>query len=178
MHPPKWVEIELERIMGQARLGWDGERQKFALIELRKKREQIERDLSIGTPWKSSQGPIFGSRYDLLSEVPIYIISIDIEDVFSGKILALTKRWMTPFKDRVMDVCLEAGKETEAEMQDLTGEAGEYLDWHAHQSWATSDNSLHLGDVTEADKKVLSGEGKHDFTETFVPNNPEGGKMT
>lgn len=175
MIPPTWICKELERLHPQLRLGWVGKPREgdelnqgfFALIQLYHSRDA---ERTFFTPWHTieNRGTIYGSRFDPLMRLPIYLADIEPADVFSGACLPAIKRWMRPMKERHMESAIEKGKAYEAEVQDMSEGAADYMLWSANKPDSTSDRTITNADVTEHDKAVLRGETKRDLTETFV----------
>ena len=173
MHPPEFMCKALERIHPQLRLGWIGKDHQpgealnqgcFALIQLYHTRDA---ERTFFTPWGDT-GPIFGSKYDLLSRTPIYLADIAPEDVFSGAFLAIVRKWMKPMKERYMESAVEKGKAYESANQEQAEAQADLMLWNAKQTDATSDRTITNSDVTEADKAVLRGETKQDLTQAFT----------
>lgn len=165
MHPPSWILPKLHAINPHARLGWAGAERKpeeplnkgtFALIELRPKRV-VDKDRSIiGIRWE--HGPIFGKPFDPLSRVPIFIIAVSPEDVFSGRILDNLKRWCTPFKTRALQAQRERGEEYEREVTELAHEQADHLMYLASRSSSSGVAATPRKHLTAAEKEILSGD--------------------
>lgn len=173
MHPPSWICKELERIHPQLRLGWVGRdrsgpadelnKGSFALIQLYHQRDASR---TFFTPWNAT-GPVFGTDYDRLARVPVYLADIEPQDVFSGACIPLIRRWMRPLKERVVEAQVAKGREYESSNQDLAEAQTDYMLWHASKS-DMSDRTVTNSDLTAHDKAVLDGATKQDLTEAFV----------
>ena len=165
MHPPEWILKKLYEVNKDARLGGSGKDRKpgdplnfgtFALIELRPARA-VDTDRSIiGVRW--NHGPIFGKHYDPLRRVPIFIIAVSCEDVFSGRVIDNLKRWSTPFKQRALAVQKERGDEYELEVTELAHEQADSMMFDAKQTSSAGVEATPRKHLTAAEKEVLSGD--------------------
>lgn len=173
MHPPDHRSKALEKLHPRARLGWVGmerdaddeniNKGQFALLQLYPKRAEV-----LYEPW-NGRGPVFGSHFDPLQWQPCWLANFDPQEVFNGEFLAKVKRWMTPMSKRVKESAIEKGKALEAEVSDITGDAGERLYWAAQKA-TDRPNVVAKRHMGAEDKAVLSGDNPPvDFTETFVP---------
>jgi hypothetical protein len=178
MHAPEWVCNELYRLHPQVRLGWVGQdrsgpddelnKGKFALIQLYAVRDS-ERTY-FGDAW-NDRGPIFGKTYDRLFRIPRILELIEPEDVFSGKIVMLLKRWMTPIKNRVTDSRREKGRKYKAQLDDLAGAMGEELYWkgqHATSRPPVVANKF----LSDKEKAIINGDVPSKISENTYTEMP------
>lgn len=165
MEAPAWVIRKLYEANKDARLGWAGAERKpgepmnrgtFALIELRPARAVAQDRSIIGIRW--NHGPIFGRRYDPLRRVPIFIIAVSPEDVFSGRVIDNLKRWSTPFKDRALQEQRERGFEYESEVTELAHEQADHMLHQARQTSSAGVEATPRKHLTASEKEVLSGD--------------------
>ena len=179
MHAPDWVSEALYRVSPNARLGWAGEERTsdeeelnkgtFALIELYSKRDARHTLLE---KW-NKRGPIFGRDWDRMTDVPVYVIEVDTKDVFSGKIVKLVKRWLTPIQERFDEINLERGREYESMANDITGAMAERMVWKANRTDATSPEHIPNKHMTKRDKAILTGDyEKENLKEKFLTPAP------
>jgi hypothetical protein len=128
-YPPARTCQKLHDFSPLLRLAWDGELGKFALVQLFSMRRAAK---SYREPWKR-RGPIFDKNgktrqdFSRLSYVPIYIIDVETEDVFSGEVVRLVKRWSRPIAARVHEAALEKGRALESNFKDMAHEMGSEL---------------------------------------------------
>lgn len=172
MHPPNWVVEKLEEIEPSTRLGWVGEdrtspddelnKGTFAILQLFRKRASKK---MICERWKG-RGPVYGSSYDLLTHDPVWIINVSKEDVFSGKVVALLKRWVTPIQERLDAVNVQRGRDYESNIQDMAHELGTEL---YRKAQASSDSCRYVANkhVTQKEKDIVSGKGKESVADVF-----------
>lgn len=182
MHAPEWITEEIYRVHKDARLAWFGQdregpeedlnKGKFALVQLYHWRDAAE--TFYGDPW-GDRGPIFGRPYDRLQRVPIMLTLIDPEDVFSGKVVAMLKRWCTPIRERVMLAAREKGAEYQSQVNDLAEAGGDYLHWTAQKS-TDRPPVVPQKDLTEDDKAVLRGDTIKGVKDAFVEKFETGGE--
>tara|TARA_B100000959_G_C14657665_1_gene491072 strand:- start:115 stop:660 length:546 start_codon:yes stop_codon:yes gene_type:complete len=172
MHPPEWVVKKIESIVPSARLGWIGENREslddepnkgsFAILQLLRKRatKRVVMD-----EW-NSRGPIFGSRFDPLSQSPVWIINVSKEDVFSGKVISLLKRWITPIQERLDEVNLQRGRDYESTIQDIAHEMGSELHKKAQ---ASSDSCRYVANkhITKKEKDIIRGKNSESVADVF-----------
>jgi len=104
------------------------------------------------------RGPIFSKKgvpeqmdWDPLTRVPIFVCTfgggytdpfdghnLGHEDVFSGRILPIVRRWLRPIYDRVMDSAREAGRRLDNYIDALGSEMASRVWWEASQTGQTS----------------------------------------
>lgn len=167
MYPRPEATEHLERLHPTARLGWKGT--SFALLELYPARAV---DHLLYERW-NDKGPVYGSPYDPLAQVPVWLADFDPEEVQSMDFLDKVKRWLTPIKKRVRDSALAKGRELESTMRDTAGEYGEKLYRDAQRS-CESGVPTPKKFLTDEDKKVLSGDHGHSLEEVFLPKDRDG----
>lgn len=170
MHPPQWVCEELERISPWARLGWHGERRAFAILDLYPAHlaRRTFRELWDG------KGPVFGSDYDRLQRVPIWIDEVSTEDVFSGAVVARVRRYATPLKQRLERSWKARQSERKREFRELAGAQGEHLYWSARKS-PHSGKVLAQKFIPKRDKAICAGDFELSIDrEKMPPVNPMG----
>jgi hypothetical protein len=172
MHPPNWIVEKIEEIVPNARLGWIGEDRtspddelnqgSFALLQLFRKRAAKR---MICDRWKS-RGPIFGSRFDPTTHDPVWIINVSKEEVFSGKAIALLRRWVTPIQERLDEVNMQTGRDYESTIQDMAHELGTEL---YKKAQASSDSCRYVANkhITQKEKDIINGEGKESVADVF-----------
>lgn len=176
MEPPSWVCRKVAEVHPQARLAWDGDLGKYGLIQLYSKRDA---SATFREPW-NSRGPIFSKSgrpapdWDLLSRIPIYLIELNWQDVHSGKIVQIVKRWVRPIAARIHESALEKGKATESKVQDMEGElaAKIYKEGQANGAGAP----IEARKFYKKPRNSLRREaGELDFTKKHLPVAPPGG---
>jgi hypothetical protein len=177
MHPPQWVVDEIKRIHPQARLGWEGLERKgseeelnkgrFALIQLYHARDAAKTFL---TPW-ANRGPVFGKHFDSLFWTPIYVIDVAAEDVFSGRIITMLKRWMRPMRERYVESAIAKGSEYQTQCDDIIGEAADEMYSLAHRSTDGGAPVVAKKFLTLEEKKILSGDFDTNVKDTWLPEN-------
>ena len=137
MRPPDFVLDGLHRIDRFCRLGWNGEAKMFCLLALCKARAV---DDIFNSVW-DKQGPVYGKPYDALFYVPVMVMPVSVEDVFSGKVIALAKQQVG---ERVADQVKRANAEEAARVRALweenTYNVSKMLWWHHTQDGGTSNN--------------------------------------
>jgi len=171
MHPPNHIVEELYRVTKDARLGWDGASKTFALIQLYHTRDS-ERTF-FGDFWRG-RGPVFGHSYDPLQKVPMLIAHVKPEEVFSGKVIPMVRRWLTPIKERTMASARKKGHEYQSQLNDLAEAGGDRLYWQA-QRGTSSSTQIANKFVTEDDKALLRGDKIKGVENSFVEKLTTGG---
>ena len=175
MHAPEWVCEELERLHPYLRLGWLGEERqspeeplnkgKFFLLQLYHARDA---DLTLHAYWGKA-GPIWGSRFDPLRRCPIIVMPLETEDVFSGKVLKHVKDMFRPIKERALEVAREAGREFDAEIDDLAEGMADRIMWNRHRAdrdWEPLPDKF----LTKEDKDIITGNVDNDRLKDFYLN--------
>lgn len=163
MEAPDWVCKEVERINPLARLAWAGEARtsnkealnkgSFAIIDLYPKRMA---DVTFKTLW-GDRGPIFGSSYDPLQRVPVWIDNVSPEDVHSGKVVAIIKRFCTDIQERLNRTWQEEQESQRRDRREMAGEIGSYMHWDAKKSLHAT-NVIADKHITKAEKAVAAGD--------------------
>lgn len=127
MEPPSYVCEALERISPWARIAWNGENKCFSVIDLypAKLAKHTYRE-----KW-GNRGTIYGSDFDRLSRIPIWIEDVPAVDVHGGRVIARVKRMASSLKDRVKESWVQRQNERKSDIKDLAGKQGEYLYWQA-----------------------------------------------
>ena len=170
MHPPSWVVDELERISPWARLGWHGEHRAFAILDL------YPAHLAKTTfreHW-DGKGPVFGSDYDRLARVPIWIAEVSPADVFSGAVIGTVKRFATPFKKRLEQSWRQRQAERKREFKERAGAQGEHFYWAARKS-PHSGNVIAKKFVPSHERAICAGDFELSIDrEKMPPPNPMG----
>lgn len=164
MIAPEWVCRELERINPRVRLGWAGREPKdgelnagtFMLLELVQSRR---RNATFRTAW-DDRGPIYGSAFDRLMMVPLMVYDIAPEDVFSGAVVSLLRRWMTPIKPRLEQTEKQQRAETRAEIREMAEAAGSEMYWKAQRGLDDGAVPIRPANkfLTQKEKDLLTGD--------------------
>ncbi len=99
-YAPAWVCKALADFHPHVRLGWDGEIEEFAVLQLYHNRDAKR---TFRTFW-DGQGPAFSASgrpgykdWDDHQRRAVYLQSVSPRDVFSGKVVRLVKSWARPF---------------------------------------------------------------------------------
>jgi hypothetical protein len=109
MYPPADVCRRLAAYHKQLRLGWHGEIGKFALIQLYTRRDAKKTFKDIWNFGPYYHGPAFSKTgrpmpdWDSWSRLPVYVSDVEPEDVYSGYVLQLVRRWSRPIASRVKE---------------------------------------------------------------------------
>jgi hypothetical protein len=177
MHPPDWITDEVERTHPDARLGWVGKDREspddelnlgsFALVQLLKKRAA---DRTICERW-NDQGPLFGSTFDSLIWTPVWISNVSKEDVCSGKVIPLLKRWITPIQERLDEVNIQRGRDYESMAESISHELGTEI---FKQSQKSIDKPRYVArkHMPDSVKDKLSGKEHQNLTDVFMHKAP------
>ena len=180
MEAPRHVTEALYRVHKQARLGWVGREKgspeelnpgSFALIQLYHARDASK--TYYGDLW-NDRGPISGRPYDRLQRIPILLHLVSSEDVFSGKIVEIVRRWVEPIGKRMMDSARQRGKDYQSELDNMAGEMGSRMYWDAHNGGSAT-IPIAKKHMTEHDKAVLRGDTIQGVENTFTDNLKTGG---
>jgi hypothetical protein len=164
MIAPEWVCRELERVCPRVRLGWAGRERtspeqslnqgSFMLLELVRVRVA---DRTFRTPW-GDRGPVYGSDYDRLTQVPLMIYDVSPEDVFSGRVVVLLRRWLLPINQRIAEQQLERERALRSRIKDIAGDMGSHLYRQAQKSWEGGDIRQARKFETPEDRARLNGD--------------------
>lgn len=79
--------------------------------------------------WRG-RGPVFSKTgrpqadWDQIGQVPMYLIDVKPEDVFSGRICRMAKQWMRPLAARYVESAKQAGRDLDSRIDDMGHEAG------------------------------------------------------
>jgi hypothetical protein len=118
---------------------------------------QVRRaDATFRTPW-ADRGPIYGSQFDRLTQVPLMVYDVTSEDVFSGRVVHLLRRWQTPITQRVQETWEKRRKEDRSAIRSIAEEAGKEMYWRAHRD-VHRPQVVAQKFVTEKEKSILTGE--------------------
>jgi hypothetical protein len=163
MHAPQWVLDEIERVNPLARLGWAGEDREskdeplnkgmFAVLDLYPKRLA---DRTFKTLW-GDRGPVFGSYYDPLERIPVWISNIAPEDVFSGAVIGIIKRYCEDIQERLDRTWREEQEQQRKMKKELAGEVGSYMYWQSKRE-SNATNTLPQKFVTQEEKARAAGD--------------------
>ena len=172
MIPPEWVCKKIEQVHPNARLGWVGEDREspddelnkgaFAIVQLFSPRAATR---MICEEW-NTQGPLYGSRFDKLAFTPVWITNISKQDVFSGKVIALLSRWITPVQERLDEVNVQRGRDYESFIDDVSHEMGTELYKNAQKSSSTC-RTVAKKHVTAEEKAKILGEDSASVKNVF-----------
>jgi hypothetical protein len=176
MEPPSEICRKLAEVHPQARIGWDGELGKYALIQLY---HQKDAATTLKEPW-NARGPIYGKNgkpapdWDHFSRVPIYLLELSPSDVHSGKIVEIVKRWMRPIATRMRETAIEKGKEVEQKAQEMSDGIASKIYRDGQRDGAGA--PIVAKKFVELSKNSLRYHaGELDFTEKLLPPAPPGG---
>lgn len=149
-----------------------------------------------GDPW-NDRGPIFGRPFNRDQRVPIMLTLLEPAAVLTGSFLCscdgclagadpchrlgcghshqgvLLRRWMMSIGERMMRAAEERGRIYQTELDNLAGEIGSEMHWHAKKDGAVIPEPHKF--LTEDDKAVLSGETAKGVKDAFVNNIAQGG---
>ena len=163
--PPAQVLEELYRLLPTLRLGWDGGRGCYGLIQLWRHREIYDIHGTIKVfrePW-GDRGEIFGRPFDRQFRVPMYVIDVAPDDLFvyTDVLLAeVAKFCRKGLYRRLYEANIDTLKRMKDEQQALAEQQGEHMYWRAQRSsWRP--NVVAREFLTAYDKRVLSGEHAH-----------------
>mgnify|MGYP001568727457 FL=1 len=176
LYPSTYICRSLARIHPFARLGWDAEGERFALVRLIPSRAV---DSSFKEPW-GQRGPIFSKRgsiapdWDPLARAPMYEIDLAVDDVYSGRIVRLLRRWMGDPFTRIYRSALEAGRDREARTQAASIERGEHL-YRRGQSSGAGAPVVAKKFIRPTMNQARYHAGELDFTHSMIPPAPSGG---
>lgn len=168
LYPAPHILRKIEKIDYLARIGWNPIDKCFALIEIWKKREREAKNSIIGCDfpldWK-----VFGSKWDWLSEMPIYITDITIDEMMTGRVIELLKRWTSPLKKRIREDQKEARDQYNYAMDQVGDEMGEDIFARAKKEIWPDITSPY--DITPEDEYILSGQAEEEAKaeEVFTP---------
>ena len=170
MRPPEWVSLDVERENKYARLAWHGEEQQFAVVDL-VPAPLVKR--MIKEPW-GNRGPVFGSYFDRLRRVPVWVDNVDTSDVMSGRVAHLVRRWSTPLKKRLEDRHEATKREQADSVSNVAGEMGEEMYWRAQRS-SEGGTGTHIPnkDLTQADWEKSNWDWKARVAGDSTPLFPE-----
>jgi hypothetical protein len=157
MYIPGHICRQLYELHPQLRIGWFGRKRRytgelnpgsFAVIQLYHIQDagRPDEEHTYFTFWNPPGhyfGPIYnkdgGSRpdWDPVTRVPVCVANLEdfdipLEDVLSGKFLLEVKEWMTPIRTRTVRSIKRRVKDLNDELEDIGGEAAEYL-WRQAQ---------------------------------------------
>lgn len=167
MEAPAYVCRALSRLNPNLRLAWDGATRSFAIVELYPQRlvGDLDEPSIISDLWhitdrydpktkevyrvKVDRGPIFNMKgglspdWDMLNFVPVYKANlksyeITTEEVFSLAFLKVLARWMIPFKQRQVESAIEAQRNLDRSISDLTREGYSRLKFQQHRGVQTN----------------------------------------
>jgi len=170
VHPPQWVCEAIERLSPWARLGWHGERRQFAIIDLYPQRlaSQTYRER-----W-GDNGPVFGTDYDRLARVPIWIDEVSPGEVFSGRVIRRVARYKTSLRDRARRAWSKRQAGRRHHLRESAGEQGQYLRWRANKS-PHSGTTIADKHITKSEKAIAAGDYElKTGSEKMPPLNPMG----
>jgi len=153
MRAPDWVCEEVERINPLARIGWEGETQRFAVLDLYPKRLA---DVTFKTLWEG-RGPVFGSDYDHLQRIPIWIDEVSVEDVFSGKVTQIVKRLCKDIQERLNKTWQEEQESQRRTKKELAGAMGSHMYWNSQKS-LNATNIIADKHISKAEKAIAAGD--------------------
>ena len=173
MIPPDWVCRSLESIHPRVRLGWRGRERadadelnagEFMLLELVAARKA---DRTFRSPWADS-GPVYGSDYDRLSLVPMMVYDVSPEDVFSGRVVSLLKRWMSPIQERMDESHHARQKNWREQIHEMAEAAGDELYWKAQRGQTEGAPIVAKKHITPEEKARVNG----DWQASVAPEPP------
>lgn len=176
MYAPEWVCRKLSDFHPNLRIGWDGKERTFGLVHLY---HWSDAQKTYRQFWQD-HGPIFSKSgrprpdWDLHQRVPVYIIDVTPQDVFSGKIVALVKRWVRPIASRVYTSAIAEGKRRETYENDRAGEQADKVYWKSQR------RGYHAPVVAKKFRSrtanaIRNERGEFDLTKRFLPPEPEYG---
>lgn len=180
MWAPEWVCKLLGQFHPNLRLAWNGEHEKFSLIQLFHNRDAA---VTYREFW-DDRGPVFSKKgrphfrdWDPLSYTPIWVIDVDnTRDVFNGKVLKDVKQWARPIASRIYKQAKETSRQIESEVEDWAGEAGDRL-YRGAQSGKIGNHAPIVAkkfvEPTRNQRRYRDGE--LDFSDCKVPPPPPGG---
>ena len=130
MEAPAEICRRLKEFHPWLRLGWDGNKRKFGLVQLYHAKDA---KASFREFWRH-QGPLFSASgrpeyhdYDGLLRKPMYLIDIEPRDVFSGKVVRLAKRWARPIAARMKESQDEQNYDRKKKYDDLRLSMADYV---------------------------------------------------
>lgn len=177
MYVPKWMIEKIEGLNSSLRLGYYGGID-LAVIQLLP--VKVAEATLIGNPW-NNRGPIYGTKFDRVTQVPMHIVDLPIKEVFYDfdSVYSKLKRWLRPFKERVLEDAAEEGREYEDGVRELAEELGDYLYWHANQTGSGGVEAMPKKFLTPEEKEVLNGDAreKNSLVDSFMPNTSVGGAL-
>jgi len=178
MQPPRHICRDLARIHPLLRLGWDGTADKFGLIMVTRSRLAKR---TFYEYWRG-RGPVFSKTgrpradWDALGQIPMYLIDVDVEDVFSGRICRMAKQWMRPFAARYVESATQAGRDIESNIEEMGHDAGLRL-YHEGQKNGAGAPIVAKKFIKPSDNQMNIRNGAFDQSKRFLPDKmPEGWK--
>lgn len=162
MHPPKHILDKLQEMHKWVRIGWlasprqgpeDLNAGYFSLLQLYHKRDA---DVTFLVPWED-RGPVYGKEYDRLTRVPIWLANITKEEMFSGDVIDMLKRWMIPMSKRKTDSEIAKGKEVTSAIKDIARDKADYLMWKARETSGEGAPVIANKFLTRDDVETLNG---------------------
>lgn len=170
MHPPQYVQDELERIHPWARFGWTvnhatGEEGGFYIVQLVKTRIA---EYEYAPRW-DGWGPIFGTDFDRMQRVPFAMAGpFHPRETAWGDVLKALKETLTPVAERRYKTNRAKGVAYDDAVKDLAGQMGQFLYWKSQQTGAASDKTQAQKFLTDEERAVLAGERMQDLRGTFT----------
>jgi hypothetical protein len=159
-------------------LGWDGEAKRFGLIQLYHRRDS---EKTFREPW-GRRGPIFSKTgrpspdWDHWSRLPIYVIDVSIEDVQSGAVLALVRRWLRPIAARMRETAQERANSFQTKVDEMGDRMGDeiYALGQRHDSITNNVARKHMEAPTENRRRYDNGELDLSESQMRLPEPPGG----
>lgn len=108
------------------RLGWDGEENKFGLLMVARKRLAARTYHGL---W-AGRGPVFSKNgrprpdWDEVVKTPMHLAELSPEDVFSGRVLKLVKRWTRPLAARTHESAKAESRRIEGQLEETGHKMG------------------------------------------------------
>ena len=126
MEAPPFVCQKLAEHHPGLRLGWDGEKDKFGLLMIFRKRLATK----VYYEYWNWRGPVFDKRgrprpdWDSVVKTPMYLSDLTPEDVYSGRVLWLARQWTRPLLAEYYRDCRKKGQDLESFADDVAHQAG------------------------------------------------------
>jgi hypothetical protein len=124
----------------------------YALLDLYPQR--LSR-MTFALHW-DDMGPVYGSPYDRLARVPIVKAWVTPAELFSGDVIPMLRRMITPLKDRVRERNVQVLRERAAWKKDKSAQMAEQMRWQAQKSY-DKPNAFAKKHLTKAEKSILDG---------------------
>jgi hypothetical protein len=117
---------------------------------------------------------VFGTDYDRLARVPIWIDEVSPTEVFSGAVIRRVARYTSSLRDRARRTWSKHQAGRRRHLKESAGEQGQYLRWAAHKS-PHAGKTVADKHISKAEKAITAGDYElRTGSEEMPPLNPMG----